>query len=376
MRVLCFGRFCDDIPGGIQTHVLSLLETLREEVEFVNLVPSRHGRGRRYTLADGTPVICTPGWNADGSLVLSPGLILEARRAHRAQPFDLVHLHLPDPMSHLASLAVPSSIPRIITWHADITRHRQLLKLYHPWQNRLLKQAGAIIVATSAHLASPVFAAPKIRDKAHVIPFGFDLERFVVPHVKAAEIRAAYPGFRIFALGRHVVYKGFDILIKALAQLGPDVRLLLGGVGPLRETLERLAGELGVAERVAFLGLIPDADLPAYYQASDIFCLPSVNQAEAFGIVQVEAMAAGCPVVGTRLDNGVNVVNQDGVTGVLVPPGDVGALASALEAVRAKDSWRRELGMKARQHALKNFQKDRMASDTLALYRAVLSGGT
>lgn len=374
MRVLCFGRFCDDLPGGMQSHILSLLETLRQEVEFVNLVPSRNGRGRRYALADGTPVICTPGWNVDGSLVLSPALILEARRLHQERAFDLIHLHLPDPMSHLASLALPAEIPRIITWHADIIRHQRLLKLYHPWQNRLLRQARAIIVATSGHLASPVFAAPDIRDKARVIPFGFDLERFVVPHDKAAGIRAAYPGFRIFALGRHVVYKGFDILIKALAHQGPDVRLLLGGVGPLRETLERLANELGVADRVAFLGLIPDADLPAYYQASDLFCLPSVNQAEAFGIVQVEAMAAGCPVLGTRLGNGVNIVNQDGVTGVLVPPGDVAALVDALAELRTKDAWRRELGIKARQHALKNYQKDRMASDTLALYRSVLSG--
>ncbi|MCL2022686.1 MAG: glycosyltransferase [Betaproteobacteria bacterium] len=372
MRVLCFGRFCDDLPGGIQSHVLSLLETLRAEVEFVNLVPSRNGRGRRFALADGTPVICTPGWNVDGSLVLSPGLVLEARRQHQVQPFDLIHLHLPDPMSHLASLAIPAGVPRIVTWHADITRHRRLLKLYHPWQNRLLNQARAIIVATPAHLASPVFAAPEIRNKAIVIPFGFDLERFITPHTKAAEIRAAYPGKRIFALGRHVAYKGFDVLIKALAHLGAEVRLLLGGVGPLRETLERLASELGLAERVAFLGLIPDTDLPAYYQACDLFCLPSVNHAEAFGIVQVEAMAAGCPVVGTRLDNGVNFVNQDGVTGIIVPPRDVAALAKALEDLLTRDSWRHELGVRARRHALENFQKERMATDTLALYRYVL----
>jgi len=375
MRVLCFGRFCDNLPGGVQSHVLSLLEALRREVEFVNLVPSRDRRGRRFALADGTPVIRTPGWNVDGSLALSLGLIREARRLHRERPFDLIHLHLPDPMSHLASLALPGKIPRIVTWHADITRHRRLLKLYRPWQNHLLRQARAIIVATSAHLASPVFAAPEIRAKACVIPYGFDLERFAVPHVKAAEIRTAYPGFRIFALGRHVAYKGFDILIKALVRLGPEVRLLLGGIGPLRETLERLARELGVAERVAFLGLIPDADLPAYYQASNLFCLPSLNQAEAFGIVQVEAMAAGCPVVGSRLDNGVNFVNQDGVTGILVPPGDVGALAGALAEMQLKEGWRRELGMMAQQHVLKNFQKERMASATLALYRTALSGG-
>ena len=376
MRVLCFGRFCDDLPGGIQSHVLSLLESLRNEVEFVNLVPARNADSHRFTLADGTPVIRTPGWNVDGSLVLSPGLALEARKLHRAKPFDLLHLHLPDPMSHLASLMIPATVPRIITWHAEITRHRQLLKLYRPWQNRLLREAKAIIVATSAHLAASVFAAPEIRDKARIIPFGFDLERFTTPHAKTAEIRAAYPGKRIFALGRHVAYKGFDVLIEALTRLGPEVRLLLGGVGPLRETLERQAARLGLKERIAFLGLIPEADLPAYYQACDLFCLPSVSQAEAFGIVQVEAMAAGCPVVGTRLENGVNFVNQDGITGLIVPPGDVTALSKALEDLLTKETWRHELGVKAQQHALKNFHKTRMAADTLALYRSAVLGET
>ena len=178
MRVLCFGRFCDELPGGIQSHVLSLLESLRGEVDFVNLVPSRGRAGSRALLA-GAPVIRTPGWNVDGSLSLSPGLILEAWRQHRAKAFDLVHLHFPDPMSHLASMAIPARVPRIITWHADIVRQRCLLRLYHPWQTRILRQARSIIVATSGHVdTSPALSLPEIRAKTRVIPFGIDPERF------------------------------------------------------------------------------------------------------------------------------------------------------------------------------------------------------
>ncbi|MDR2678059.1 MAG: glycosyltransferase [Zoogloeaceae bacterium] len=372
MRVLCFGRFCDDMPGGIQSHVQSLLESLRNEVDFLNLVPSRNRAGHRFTRA-GIPVVRTPGWNVDGSLALSPGLILEAWRQHRRNPFDLVHLHLPDPMSHLASLALPARLPRVITWHADILRHQRLLKLYRPWQDRLLAQARAIIVATPGHLtASPTLTMPGIRHKIRVIPFGFDLERFAIPAPEAAAIRARYPGQLIFALGRHVSYKGFDVLLQALTRLKPEVHLLLGGEGPLTPNLKQQASALGLAGRVHFLGRIPDARLPAHYQACDLFCLPSVTHAEAFGIVQLEAMASGLPVVSTRLENGVDFVNREGETGLTVPPGNPEALAQALTTLLTQPVLRAELGKHARQRVQTEFRRETMAQQTLALYRDVL----
>jgi rhamnosyl/mannosyltransferase len=313
----------------------------------------------------------------DGSLSLSPGLLLEARRLHRAQPFDLIHLHFPDPMSHLASLVLPAGVPRIITWHADIVRQRALLKLYRPWQTRILRQARRIIVATPGHVdASPVLSLPEIRARTRVIPFGIDPERFAAPAPQAARLRAAYPGKRIFALGRHVPYKGFDVLLRALARLDPEVRLLLGGEGPLTPSLKQLAADLGVSGRVRFLGRIPESELPAHYQACDVFCLPSVTRAEAFGIVQLEAMAAGRPVVGTRLGNGVDFVNRDGETGLTVPPGDVDSLARALQVLLTREALRQELGARAQQRVGAEFRKERMAGQTLALYREVLEAGT
>jgi rhamnosyl/mannosyltransferase len=312
----------------------------------------------------------------DGSLSLSPGLILEAWRQHRAKPFDLIHLHFPDPMSHLASMTLPAQVPRIITWHADVIRQRSLLKLYHPWQTRILRQARSIIVATPGHVdASPALSLPEIRAKARIIPFGIDPERFSAPSSQAACLRAAYPGKRIFALGRHVTYKGFDILIQALARLDPEVRLLLGGEGPLTPSLKQLADHLGLSNRVSFLGRIPESDLPAYYQACDVFCLPSVTRAEAFGIVQLEAMAAGRPVVSTRLGNGVDFVNRDGETGLTVPPGDIESLAHALKILLAQDTLRRELGAHAQKRVCSEFRKEHMAGQTLALYREILESG-
>jgi rhamnosyl/mannosyltransferase len=280
-------------------------------------------------------------------------------------------------MSHLASMAIPRQVPRIITWHADVVRQRYLLKLYRPWQTRILRQARSIIVATPGHVdASPALSIPEISGRTRVIPFGIDPERFAAPCPQAACLRTAHPGKRIFALGRHVTYKGFDILIQALARLDPEVRLLLGGEGPLTPSLKQLATHLGLADRVCFLGRVPENELPAYYQACDVFCLPSVTRAEAFGIVQLEAMAAGRPIVSTRLGNGVDFVNRHGETGLAVPPGDIESLAHALKTLLSQDALRHELGARAQKRVCSEFRKERMAGQTLALYREILESGS
>jgi glycosyltransferase involved in cell wall biosynthesis len=369
LRVLCFGRFFDHIPGGMQTHVEHLFRALKADVDFVHLVPSRDSHSSQ-ALVQGFPLYRTASWNVDGSLAISPQLISTARRLHREKPFDLIHLHFPDPMSHLASMALPSAIPRVITWHADIIRQKSLLKLYQPLQHRAVLQAKAIIVSTPAHISSsPELSLPEHQDRLHVIPYGFDLQRYAVPHASTAAIRQSHPGKIIFALGRHVHYKGFDVLIKAMDALPDDTQLLIGGTGPLTQDWQQLALRSRASARIHFVGMIDDETLPAYYQACDVFCLPAVNQAEAFGIVQVEAMACTKPVVSTKLNNGVDFVNQDGTSGYTVTPGDVAALAQALSKLLKDDVLRARLGQQALQRALQEFSLASLREKTLKVYQ-------
>lgn len=373
MRVLCFGRFYDDIPGGMQRHVEHLFAALADKVEFVHLVPSRDGSEARFEL-HGCPVIRTASLNVDGSLAISPGLIAKTRILHRQSHFDLVHLHFPDPMSHLASMVLPARIPRIITWHADIIRHQTLLRLYRPSLRRALAKAAAIVAPTPAHIESSEELSRVVdRSRFRIIPFGFDLSRFILPSTLSNQVRDRFPGRRIFALGRHVYYKGFDVLIKAMRYVDPTVQLLIGGAGPLTEQWKELAQSQGMAGRVHFIGLLDEDELPGYYQACDVFCLPAVSPAEAFGIVQVEAMASGKPVISTRLNNGVEYVNQHEITGLTVPPGDVCALAEALNTLLADVALRESLGAQARARALAEFSLEAMGQNTLALYREVLA---
>jgi glycosyltransferase involved in cell wall biosynthesis len=372
-NILCFGRFYDDIPGGMQRHVENLFVALADKVNFVHLVPSRDWKSARFSL-HGVPVVRMPSLNLDGSVTFTPGLLYQAARLHRQYHFDVVHLHFPDPMSHLAAMCLPAEIPRIITWHANITRQKKLYMLYRPFLLRALHKAAAIVVATPSHITSSnELSQLEEKNKCHIIPYGFDLRRFLEPHHNTANIQNKFPGKRIFALGRHVYYKGFDVLIKAMQQIGQDVHLILGGTGPLTVQLQDKAALCGVTERVHFVGHIPEENLPAYYQACDIFCLPSVSKAEAFGIVQVEAMACGKPVVSTRLGNGVNYVNQHGITGMTVPPNDADALAENINILLGNDSFRQEFGRQARNRAIEEFSLEKMATSTLALYRDVLN---
>ncbi|SKA90083.1 rhamnosyl/mannosyltransferase [Thiothrix eikelboomii] len=371
MKILCFGRFYDKFPGGIQTHIAHLFAALNNKVEFVHLVPSRDFTKAQLSL-HGYPVIRTPSLNIDGSLAISPTLVTEAIKLHKKYQFDLIHLHFPDPMSHLASLALPSDIPRIISWHADITRQKILKHFYHPLLNKAINQAATIVVATPAHITSSPELSHLHENKLSIIHYGFDLNRFLKSHPKTEKIKNQFPGLRIFALGRHVYYKGFDILIRAVHQLPVDTQILIGGLGPLTEIWKKLAASEGLHERIHFLGLVPDEVLLAYYQACDIFCLPATSSAEAFGIVQVEAMAAGKPIVSTRLNNGVDFVNQHGTTGLTVEPNNVNALADGLNKLLANPILRQQLGEQARYRAINDFSLETMGQKTFELYQQVI----
>jgi rhamnosyl/mannosyltransferase len=372
IRVLTFGRYADDAFGGLERYVFELAHSLRGEATFVNIVASRGGPPDLEVTGD--TIYARAAFELAGTPVC-PSMLLHARRLHAQSPFDIVHLQFPaDPMAHLATSSLPRAVRRVITWHSDIVRQKNLLRLYRPFLNRLVGSADAIILPTPAHLsASEQLGAVRDRSRFHVVPFGFDFSHFAKSSEGAEAIRARYKDkLLVFALGRHVYYKGFEYLIRAL-QIAPDAHVVLGGRGPLTSELVALARSLGVEKRIDLAGRIPEERLTDYYQACDVFCMPSVEKAEAFGIVQLEAMAAGKPVVCCELYNGVTYVNRDGETGFVVPPKDPGALAEALQRLYVDPGLRARLGEQARRRALGEFSLERMRDGTLAVYRKVLA---
>ena len=314
------------------------------------------------------------------STAASPMQILKALAMHRKESFDIIHLHLPNPLAHLASVMFPKNVKRVITWHSDIIKQKRLLSIYLPFLRGFTSSADALIAATPAHFTSSTqIPADYPLNKRHVIPYGRDFTDLVlttvtIQYCDALKVNAkqtSATGKIIFALGRHVYYKGFDVLIEAMQHV--DAQLILGGDGPLKSKLQQQAERQGISHKVTFAGSIPDAKLAAYFNACDVFCLPSVEQSEAFGLVQLEAMACGKPVVCTQLNNGVNVVNQVGITGLAVPVRDPAALAKALSMLLNDDVLRLKMGQQAKEHAIAGYSLSAMSTSHLALYHMLLS---
>ena len=203
-----------------------------------------------------------------------------------------------------------------------------------------------------------------------VIPYGIVVGRFdLTPAVadRALALRAAWGGKPVvLAVGRLVGYKGFDVLLAAAA--GLDVTIVIVGAGPEEARLRAMA-----PPGVVFAGRVPDEELPAYYHACDVFCLPSLTIAEAFGVVLLEAMACGKPLVTSALPTGVTAVNRDGVNGVAVPPGDAGALREALRSLAGDAARRKAMGAAGRRAVEQDYTAARMAERYLTLYREALA---
>lgn len=373
IKALHFGRFFSQTMGGTGRHVDELLTRLKDHIHVDNLVATKGWRSD-HIAPHGYDVYRAASLGILASTAISPAMPLIARSLYRRHRYDIVHLHLPDPMAHLAFAAMPPGPKLVISWHSDIIRQQRALRFYRPLLDRLVARADAVICATPKHLAASTQLDACRPERFHVVPYGLDYRRFEEPAARAEALRrreVRKPGPIIFALGRHVYYKGFEYLIRAMALI-PQGTLLLGGDGPLTEELQHLVCRLGLQHRVEFLGYIDDEDLPVYYHLADIFCLPSVEQSEAFGLVQLEAMACGKPVVCCELNNGVTWVNRHGLTGLVTRPRDPEALAAAINRLLDNPELRTTMGQAGQVRALKEFSVDGMTQRTLEIYRGLL----
>jgi len=204
------------------------------------------------------------------------------------------------------------------------------------------------------------------RRTCHVVPYGIEpTAAGRIDRLAVAALRDRYGARLVLAVGRLTAYKGFEYLVRAMAEV--DARLLIVGEGPRRRTLERLVSTLRLHDRVALLGAIPD--VAPFYEACDVFVLPSTSRNEAFGLVQLEAMAAGKPVVNTAIGSGVAYACPPGLCGQAVPPADPAALAGAIRQLLADSELRRTLGAAGRARVAAKFSASEMVRRTLDIYQ-------
>lgn len=371
MRVTMVNKYYPPHLGGIEYHMRDLAAALVAGGGVqVRAIVANGGRGEVSETVDGVQVERLSRLFEYASTPVVPGMTnaLRAEGSRADGRPDVMHLHFPYPWGEYSWLRARPGVPTVLTYHSDIVRQKALLRLYRPILERLLDRVDLIIATSPDMVEHSEFLRPRA-EKCRVVPFGIDVDRFApTPSTlaRAKELRTAHTRPIILFVGRLIYYKGVDVLLRAMQDVDAD--LVIIGRGPLEAELRALAGSLGIADRVTFSPPVAAGDLVAWYHAADVFCLPSVARSEAFGLVQLEAHASGTPVVSTRLTTGVPFVNQDGVTGLTVPPGDVRALTDALGTLSGDRALRERLGQQALDRARAQFTIDRMVDDTLGVY--------
>lgn len=367
LRVLHVGKFYPPSRGGMEKVLQVLAEAERPRVDNHVLVANESPVTVHET-SNGVPVTRVSAWKRVGAVAICPTFPYWMRRL----PSDVMVIHEPNPVALLAHALVRPRVPLIFWVHAEVVRPAWKYKLfYRPFLRRVLRLAARIVVA-SPQVAEQASELQPYRDKCVVIPYALDPDQHALTPARAARaasIHAERAEPLVLFVGRLVPYKGVDVLIRALAQV--HARVVIVGDGPLRADLETLTREAGVADRVQFAGNATSDELAALYNACDLFVLPSVTRAEAFGMVQIEAMSCRKPVICTDLPSGVPWVNQHGLTGLVVPPADVDALAGAMRTLLDDPATRARMGDAGRARVEQQFSIARLVDQTTNLYDAV-----
>lgn len=315
-----------------------------------------------------------------GNAPLLPGLLGALRG------FDLIHLHYPFFGGELTTLAaLLFRTPLVITYHQDVYLSGLMgavASILRHSAGRLTLRSAASVLFTSSDYGRASYVRPMLAGRERAIGAlsnGVDVRRFA-PGERSPELRQRHAiaddervALLVAGLDQAHAFKGVDVLLEALREL-PDVRAVVVGDGDLRPSYEARARQLRVAGRVIFAGRVGEHELAGYYRLADVTVLPSTTMGEAFGLVLVESLSCGTPVVASNLP-GVRTVVDDGRDGVLTPPGDVPALARAIKVVLADDGARRAMGRHGRARAEALYSWDRIGEQLEQIYRDVLRQG-
>lgn len=372
MKILQLGKFFP-IKGGVEKVEYDLMRGLAEQgVDCDMLCAALKGKGDIICSGEHARLIYCHTWMEIAGTMIAPTMISTLWRICRK--YDVIHVHHPDPMACMALFFSGYRGKVVLHWHSDIVRQKYLMGLYRPFQNWLIRRADLIVGTTPVYVEQSD-DLKRAQHKITYLPIGTEE---ILPDIEGAhQLRERYSNHKIvFSLGRLVPYKGYHNLIEAAQYLSDDYVVVIGGTGPLRESLEQLIKERKLEKKVKLLGFVKDEEVAAYFTACDIFVLPSVQKTEAFGIVQIEAMSCSKPVVATKIPgSGTAWVNAHGISGLNVTPEKPKEIADAILTITKDRDAYEVYATGARQRFEKMFTKEKMVAGAMGIYERLMVSG-
>ena len=367
--ILHIGKFYPPEHGGIESVTAALVETHAAQGHTVKVVCFTAEKSEDVA-TESLTIIRRKAWLNMASQPLGISYLWAALKHSRSA--DIVHLHAPNILASIAALLLPKKAKLLVHWHADISNKGAIGWLVKPFERLMLKRAD-VIVCTTQKYAETSKPLARYSEKIRVIPIGIpDHEVNTAPEnpLTWAEGRPV-----VLTVGRLVPYKGLFVLLAAAAKMEIKVAFAIIGTGPLQQPLTEEIARLGLQDNVRLMGRQTSEALDQIFSESTVFCLPSIDRAEAFGVVLLEAMRAGKPVIATNIANsGVSWVNKHGVSGENVTPENATELAVTLTRILSDPDLAKQYGTGARLRFENEFTQDTMTDAFLDAYRKLLLG--
>ncbi|MDH0364468.1 glycosyltransferase [Comamonas aquatica] len=374
--IVHWGKYYPPEIGGIESVTESLARGAADAGAAVTVVCFGKSKSPNEDCLDGVRVLRAPIFTSKASQPLGwrylRWALREGRMAH------VVHMHAPNMLAALAGLLLGRQPKLVVHWHSDVVNKGWIGRILQPLQSAVLRRADRIVCTSQIYANASLPLRPFI-SKVTVVPIGVAAAAEPLNETESeglpAALRERLSGRRlVLAVGRLVPYKGFHVLVEAAGQLTPDAVVVIVGTGPLQGDLQRRIDAAGITHKVVLAGRQSNEVLRQLFKQAVLFCLPSVERSEAFGVVLIEAMSHGLPVVATQIPgSGVSWVNAHRVSGLNVPVGDAPALAAACNEILTSDSLRAAFSQAARERFEIEFTEQVSTDRILKVYRSLLN---
>lgn len=295
-----------------------------------------------------------------------------SRFAELAKAADIVHYHYPWPFMDVVHFATRLKKPTVVTYHSDIIRQKNLLKIYAPLQQRFLNSVDRIVATSPNYLATSELLK-RFAHKVDVVPIGLDRSTYPTPSEDQIALWRSRFGDRFFLfVGVLRYYKGLHILLEAAR--GVNCPIVIVGTGPIEAELKAQSEHLGLTN-IHFLGQLPDVDKAALLTLCYGVVFPSHLRSEAFGISLLEGAMYGKPMISSEIGTGTSFVNITNETGLVVPPSNPAALHSAMCYLLSHPEQAQAMGQRAVTRYVANFTAQRMVDSYVDLYKDLFAQG-